>query len=103
MGQQLSIGLNEGAAKTFSLPVGFGMQVTPELFAYLNTSLITILLSDPPAMGDRVSSIADITPLTLGGLFSVTKNIDAAASLTFFDLQNAGDLWAITVGARYYN
>lgn len=102
LGQHLTLGLNEGAAKTFSLPVGFGMQATPELFAYLNTTLFNLLLSDPGS-GDRFSSIADYTPLTLGGFFAINKNLDAAASLSFLDLQNAGDAYVITLGARYYN
>ena len=101
---QLAIGLSDGAdQKIFSLPVGFGMQVTPELFAYLNTNLFNLLLSKPPAMGDRFSSIADATPLTLGAFYAVNKNIDAAVSFGFPDLQNAGDLYVISVGARYFN
>lgn len=103
LGQHLSIGLNDGARKSFSLPIGFGMQATPELFAYLSTNLLDITLSDVPDGADRVTSIADYTPLTLGGFFAINKNIDAAASLSFFDLQNAGDFWAISLGVRYYN
>lgn len=103
LGQHLTIGLSDGNdAKTFSLPVGFGLQATPELFAYLNTTLFQLLLSDP-GMGDRFSSIADETPLTLGAFYSVNKNIDAAVSFGFPDLQNAGDAYLITVGARYFN
>jgi hypothetical protein len=103
LGQHLTLGLNDGAAKTFSLPVGFGMQATPELFAYLNTNLLSITLSDVPDGADRVTSIADFTPLTLGALYAVNKNIDAAVSFGFLDLQNAGDAYLITVGARYFN
>jgi len=104
LGQHLSIGLTPDGndAKSFSLPVGFGIQATPELFAYLNTNLVSILLSDPGS-GDRVSSIADVTPLTLGAFYAVNKNIDAAVSFGFVDLQNAGDAYVITLGARYYN
>ncbi len=103
LGQHLTIGLNSGAAKTLSLPVGFGVQATPELFAYLNTTLFTLLLSDPGTGGKRFNSIADATPLTLGGFFAVNKNIDAALSFSFLDLQNAGDAYVITIGARYFN
>lgn len=104
LGQHLSLGLTpEGNdQKSFSLPVGVGIQATPELFAYLNTNLFSILLSDP-GMGDRVSTIGDITPLTLGAFYSVNKNIDAALTFSFIDLRNAGDAYLFTVGARYYN
>jgi hypothetical protein len=103
LGQHLTIGLNSGAAKSFALPVGFGMQATPELFAYVNTQLFSLLLSDPGTGGKRFNSIADATPLTLGAFYSVNKNIDAAVSFGFSDVQHAGDTYAITVGARYFN
>ena len=54
-------------------------------------------------MGDRVSLISDFTPLNLGAWFAATKNIDVGGALSFFDVQNAGDFWAITLGARYFN
>ena len=103
VGQHLKIGFQEGASKTFDIPVGFGMQATPELFAYLTTNVATILLSDVPMGGKRVQSIADATPLSLGGWFNVNKNIDAVATLSFFDVQHAGDAYAIFLGARYFN
>lgn len=103
LGQHLRIGLNSGAAKTFSLPVGFGMQATPALFAYVNTTLFSLLLSDPGMGGKRFNSIADATPLTLGAFYAVNKNIDAAFTFGFPDLQNAGDAYVITIGARYFN
>lgn len=104
-GQHLTIGLSDGAAKSFALPVGFAAQVTPQLYTYAQTTLATILLSDP-GMGDRVAFIgsdAGGIPLALGGWFNINKNIDAGASLNFPDLNFAGDFFIITVGARYYN
>src|ERR1043165_2741310 len=76
-GQHLHLGLSGDESKSFSIPVGGGFQATPELFAYLQTNLATILLSDP-GMGDRVGTIIDATPITLGGFYAVNKNIDAA-------------------------
>ena len=102
-GQHLKIGFAEGAAKTFDIPAGAGMQVTPELFAYLSTNFATILLSEVPMGGKRVMSIADVTPLSLGGWFNVNKNIDVTASLNLYDLQNAGDILSVFIGARYFN
>jgi hypothetical protein len=103
LGQHLTIGISDGTSSSFSLPVGFGFQATPQLFAYVNTNLLNITLSDVPDGADRVSSIADYTPLALGALFSINKNIDAAASIGFYDLQNAGDILTFGIGARYYN
>lgn len=101
LGQHLSLGLNEGAPKTFSIPVGVGFQATPELFAFANTTLATIMLSDP-GMGDRVSFIGDLIPLTIGAFYSVTPNIDAVVAFDMPDVPSVGDLFAVTVGARYF-
>lgn len=103
LGQQLTLGLNDGAAKTFSLPVGFGIQATPELFAHLDTGLLSITLSDVPDGADRVATIIDATPLSVGAIYAVNKNIDAALNFGFPDVQNADTAFLITVGARYYN
>lgn len=102
LGDHFKLGLSGDETKSFSIPVGFAMQATPELFAYISTNLATILISDP-GMGDRVSLISDATPLTIGGWFALSTNLDVGASVIFPDLQNAGDFWAITVGARYFN
>jgi hypothetical protein len=103
VGDHLSLGLTDGTLKTFAIPVGFAMQATPELFAYIDTTLATFLLSDPGPMGSRTELISDRTPLAVGAWYNVNANIDAGATLNFFDVQNAGDLWAITFGARYFN
>ena len=103
VGGHLHLGLSNEESKFFAVPVGFAMQATPELFAYLSTNIATILISDPPPMGDRVQGIWDTTPLSLGAWYAVNKNIDAGASLNFVDVQNAGDFWAISLGARYFN
>lgn len=102
LGQHLSIGLNSGAAKSFAIPVGFAFQATPELFAYASTNIATILLSDP-GMGDRVSTIADFTPVNIGAWFNLNKNLDVGGSLVFPDIQHAGDFYGINLGVRYYN
>jgi hypothetical protein len=102
LGDHLHLGLSGDESKTFSIPVGFAMQATPELFAYVTTNLATILLSDP-GMGDRAAFIWDITPLTVGAWYAATPNIDVGGALGFGDLQNAGDTWGILLGARYFN
>jgi hypothetical protein len=102
LGSHLHLGLSGDESKSFSIPVGFAMQATPELFAYVSTNLATILLSDP-GMGDRVSLISDFTPLSIGAWFNLNPNLDVGGSVNFPDVQNAGDFWYITVGARYFN
>jgi hypothetical protein len=103
LGDHLKLGLSGDETKSFSIPIGFAMQATPELFAYISTNLATILISDPGMGVDRVSLISDVTPLSLGAWFALATNIDVGGSVIFPDLQNAGDFWAITVGARYFN
>jgi hypothetical protein len=101
LGQQLRIGLSDGAAKTFSIPVGLSYQALPELFAFAETTLATILLSDP-GDGDRVSFIGDQIPLSVGAYYSVTPNIDAVVAFSTLDLPSLGDMFAVTIGARYF-
>jgi hypothetical protein len=100
-GQHLKLGLSGDDRKTFSVPVGVGFQATPELFAYLNTNLVTIELSDP-GMSSRFDWIIDSTPLTLGAFYAVNPHIDAVLNLGFNDAQHIGDTFLIAVGARYY-
>jgi hypothetical protein len=101
LGNHLHLGLSGDEGKFFSIPVGFAMQATPELFAFIDTTIATILISDP-GMGDRVSLISDFTPLNIGAWYAVNKNIDAGATISFLDVQHAGDFWGITLGARYF-
>jgi len=100
-GQHLNLGLSDGMAKTFSIPVGFAFQATPQLYAFAGTNIATILLSDP-GMGSRVVSYGDTIPFNVGGFFNINKNIDAGASFQT-DFKGVGDFYVITVGARYYN
>ena len=102
LGNHLHLGLSGDESKTFSIPIGFAMQATPELFAYVTTNLATIILSDVPDMADRAAFIWDATPLTLGAWYAATPNIDVGAALGFGDVQHAGDTWAILLGARYF-
>lgn len=99
-GQHLAISLEDGGAKTFSFPVGVAVQATPQLYAFAQTNLATILLSDPGA-GDRVRSFDDSIPLTLGAFFNVNKNIDAGGSFQT-DLHGIADFYVVTLGARYF-
>jgi hypothetical protein len=102
-GTHLKLGLSGDTFKSFDIPVGAGFQATPELFAYLETNVARIAISDPGMGNSRFSSFNDYIPLTLGGFFKVNDNIEAGAALSFIDLQNAGDFYTISLGARYFN
>jgi len=99
-GQHLSISLEENGPKTFSLPVGVAFQGTPQLYAFMQTTLATILLSETNG-GDRASFIGDSIPLTIGGFFNINNNLDAGASFAT-DLRGVADLYIVTLGARYF-
>jgi hypothetical protein len=98
-GNQLGIGLEEPNAIAFDLPVGAGFQATPELFAYLQTSLLTIAIKDA---GDSTFIFADRTPLELGAIYNVMPALDVQVAIST-DLSNSAfDPFAILIGARYY-
>jgi hypothetical protein len=100
VGQHLSISLETDGPITFAVPVGFMYQATPELNVHLGTELANLSISN----SDSVFFGADYINLSLGGLYSVTPNIDVAAMFLMPDLKEAGfDLYAFTLGARYYN
>lgn len=101
IGQHLSISLESSGPITFDVPVGFMYQATPELNVHLMTNLATIAISNA---GDSAFFGADFIPVTLGGLFSLNQNLDLAAQFILPDMKEAQfDLYAFSIGARYYN
>ncbi|MDB4955620.1 MAG: hypothetical protein JWO36_3189 [Myxococcales bacterium] len=106
VGQHLSISLESSGPIDFAIPVGVGLQATPQLFAYAATNFATIHIANKAMGADSATFIgtdAGGIPLTLGGLFSVNKNLDAGAALIFPDLKHAGDLWGVALTGRWYN
>ena len=99
VGNHLNISLADDGPITFDVPVGFGFQATPQLYAFATTQLATLSISN----SDSAFIFADYIPLGLGALFSVNKNIDVAGNFTFGDLKNGVDVFAFTIGARWYN
>lgn len=99
VGQHLSISLEDGNAASFSLPVGFMFQATPELNINAQTSLGTIAFND--AAGDSAFFGADFIPLSIGGLFAVNDMVAVEASFNLPDLKEAQfDLFIFSIGAR---
>ena len=99
VGNHLNISLEDSGPITFDVPVGFGFQATPQLYAFATTQLASLSISN----SDSTFIFADYIPLGLGALFSVNKNIDVAGNFTFGDLKNGVDVFAFTIGARWYN
>ena len=101
-GNQLGLGLirdMDGAPTpiTLAVPVGVEVQATPNVFAYAETTVATFGLSDADNL-----YISDITPAQIGAFFSPSNKLDVGVAATFFDLQHAGDLYAISVAARLF-
>jgi hypothetical protein len=100
LGQQLSIGLYSGAPITLDIPIGAGFQATPQIFAWVNTSIAHIKLSNSA----NAFIFADYIPLDIGANYRMSKNLQVEAYMALPDLENAQfDLLFFGVGARYYN
>lgn len=100
VGNHLNISLADGGPITFDIPLGFGFQATPQLYAFATTNLLTLGISN----SDSSFIFADYIPLGIGGVFSVNKNIDVVATFDLLDLKDVGfDVFTFSVGARWYN
>lgn len=108
VGQHLSISLEDKGPINFDVPIGVGLQATPQIFAYLETNLLTFRISNKPDGVDSVSVLgSDIEkggigiPLQLGGFFSVSPQLDVGAHLAFVDLGHAGDFYSVGADVRF--
>jgi hypothetical protein len=100
LGQHLSIGLNSKAPISFDVPVGVGIQASPQAFLWVNTSIAHLGLSNDK----NAFLFADFIPLNVGLNYAVDKHLDVNAFLTLPDLKEAKfDLLFAGVGVRYYN
>jgi len=100
--QQLRISLAKDAMMVkpidVSLPIGIGVQPTPELYLQLDTKLAQINISDSA----NALLIKDMTPLALTVVYNVINALDVQAAIAT-DLTNSpGDALTFLVGARYY-
>ncbi|HUJ61797.1 MAG TPA: hypothetical protein VLX92_25005, partial [Kofleriaceae bacterium] len=105
VGQQLTLGLNNNQEGKLQLPVGVGVQALPQLFAFAQTSLFEVLVANAPMGADSFSAIGSNQfgiPLLAGAYYNVNKILDIGAFVNFPDLNHAGDLYDIGVGARWY-
>jgi hypothetical protein len=108
--QHLSMSLEDNGPILFDVPVGVGFQATPDLFAYLDTTLASFAISNSPykEMSGKTKSAVffggdDLElPLHVGAYYAFDKNIDLGGAL-LTNLDSAGDLYVISLAARWTN
>jgi hypothetical protein len=96
-GQHLSIDLGTNGPITFALPVGVGLQLTPQIFAFADTTLASFSISN----SSNAFIFSDFIPLEAGALFRAAKDLDVGVIFND-DLKHAGDAYAIGLTARFY-
>lgn len=96
-GGQLQIGIDPDTTASLSLPVGFGFQASPNLWAFAQTSLATIGLK--PSGTTLIGR--DFTPLSLGAYYSPSAQLDVGASFNTVDLGGVADAFSIVFSGRY--
>jgi hypothetical protein len=104
-GRQLSIGMYEGGRSALSLPVGVAFQATEQVYVYGETTLLEIYFANGPGDGmggtKSASALGDVTPLTLGALYSLQRTMDVGGALSFADLGDA-KYFFVSLGARFH-
>jgi hypothetical protein len=98
-GQHLRIDLGTNGPIDFRIPVGVAIQPNPKLFAFVDTTLLNIGISnsDTNAIGSDAVGI----PVDLGALYRASKDLDVGL-LFADDLKHAGDFYIIGLTARFY-
>jgi hypothetical protein len=99
LGNQLSIGFNNSGPIELAIPIGIAWQATPQIYAWADTELINIGISN----SSTTLLFKDYIPLELGAFYTVGKNLDVGADLDFGDLKNGVDVLVFGIAARYYN
>jgi hypothetical protein len=82
----------------FSLPAGFAFQVNKNLYAFAQTSIATINISDSAT----AFIFADFTPLTIGAFYSLSNKMEFGASFATPNLPDTADLFAFSINARMF-
>ena len=94
---QLQIGLNNSQPVTLTIPVGVGLQATPNVYAFLATEFATFGFSN----SNNAFIFSDYIPLAVGAFYSPSNKLDVGVTFAD-DLKNASDFYVITVSARAY-
>jgi hypothetical protein len=93
----LSLGLGQGATIALEVPVGFGYQASPKLYAMAMTSLAHIDMKNSTG----AFLFADYIPFTVGGFYAKDAKLDIGAVLSDDVKQGLGYL-RFDIVARYY-
>jgi hypothetical protein len=115
VGNQLQIGLSStssgnSGASTLTLPVGVGGQLSPQFFAFAQTTLLGAYIANKPSGADNPAFIGSDAkkgglgiPLTVGAFASLSHELEIGGTLSFPDLQNASELYLFGIAARLYS
>ena len=97
-GQLLIARDNDGGESlvALSLPIGIGIQASPQVYLFGETVLSTILLSPE---SESIVDFQDYIGLHLGGWISASKNLDIGGGFAN-DLKQASDAYLIELRAR---
>jgi hypothetical protein len=96
-GEQLTVAVNNNGPSTIDLPVGVGVQLSPKLFGWAQTTLAHINLANSA----NAFWIADFLPLEVGALFRYEHDIDLGGFIgSDFEDFRAGIVGGVML--RYY-
>lgn len=98
-GSQLLIGLEDPNPIGLTVPVSIGYQVSPQIFAHVDTNIADIEIKDT---GGSAFIGADRTPLAVGAFFSPSNTMDFGAAIAFPNVEDAGDFLSIIGSARLH-
>jgi len=82
---------------TLSLPVGVAYQATPNIYAFAETNIANISISN----STTAVFAADFIPIVIGAFYSPSNKIDVGVAVTD-DLDHAGDAYAVSLLLRAF-
>jgi hypothetical protein len=90
----------EGAATpvALNLPLGLGLQASPEIFAFAQSTIATVDLKDSVS----TNIFSDAVNVQVGAFYSPTNELDIGATIVFPDVAHAGDNAAIVLTGRVF-
>jgi len=81
-----------------NLPVGFAYQASKNIYAFAQTSIATINISNSAT----AIIFADATPLTVGAFYSMSNKMELGAQIATGDVPHIGDAFAFSVVGRLF-
>ncbi len=99
-GNQLQFAIADAANIGFlNLPFGFGYQIDPTIFGFVETNLLSLGFAD--ASGEAFI-FADFIPLNVGAFYTTGSIIDIGASIGSPDVPDIADNFQFLITARYH-